>query len=85
MRQKYQISPYLVSFILEILASRRIGKAEIELSLFIVNMIAYQKSKVTDKSLEVKIILTFVDKRLTNSNYTSVIFLLFSKQKINQI
>ena len=85
MRQKYQISPYLVSFILEILASIRIGKAEIELSLFIVNIIAYQKSKVTDKSLEVKIILTFVDKRLTNSNYTSVIFLLFSKQKINQI
>lgn len=85
MRQKYRISPYLVSFILEILASIRIGKAEIELSLFIVNIIAYQKSKVTDKSLEVKIILTFVDKRLTNSNYTSVIFLLFSKQKINQI
>ena len=85
MRQKYRLSPYLVSFILEILASIRIGKAEIELSLFIVNIIAYQKSKVTDKSLEVKIILTFVDKRLTNSNYTSVIFLLFSKQKINQI
>ena len=62
MRQKYQISPYLVSFILEILASMRIGKAEIKWSLFIVNMIAYQKSKVTDKLLEVKIILTFVDK-----------------------
>lgn len=44
MRQKYQVSLYLVNFILETLANIRIGKAEMKLSLFIVNMIAYEKN-----------------------------------------
>lgn len=54
MRQKYQVSPYLVNIVLEILASIRIGKAEKKNCCYSCQYYSLWKNpkEITDKVLE---------------------------------